>query len=61
MFDGYVKPTCEAFIHYAGPIIIETLYKNEPSDKVCLALKLCTNKKCRLDVKEKPELFNIDF
>lgn len=60
MFDGFVKPTCEAFIHYAGPIIIETLYKKEPSDKVCLAIKLCKDKTCRI-VKEKSELYNIDL
>jgi len=60
LFDGYIKPTCEAFIHYAGPIIIEALYKKEPSDKVCLALGLCTDKNCRI-IKEKAQLYNINL
>ena len=25
MFDNVIKPTCEAFIHFAGPVIIQTL------------------------------------
>jgi len=25
MFDGLVKPTCEAFVHYGGPFIIKGL------------------------------------
>lgn len=28
-FDGLLRPTCEAFIHYAGPVIINSLIKNE--------------------------------
>lgn len=27
LFAGIVKPTCEAFVHYAGPIIIEAYEK----------------------------------
>jgi hypothetical protein len=27
-FDGMLKPTCEAFIHYAGPTIINTVTNN---------------------------------
>lgn len=41
LFDKNVKPTCEAFIHFAGPTIIETLNKKLPSDKVCISLGLC--------------------
>lgn len=29
LFDGIVKPTCEAFVHYAGPIIIDAFLKRE--------------------------------
>lgn len=58
LFDSNIKPTCQAFIHYAGPVIIQTLYKREPSDKVCLALGLCKDKECRI-VKEKAELYDI--
>lgn len=25
LFDGIVRPTCEAFVHYAGPYIIKAL------------------------------------
>lgn len=28
LFTGIVKPACEAFVHYAGPIIIDALIKN---------------------------------
>jgi len=27
LFNGALRPTCEAFVHFAGPIIIETLIK----------------------------------
>jgi hypothetical protein len=27
LFNGAIKPTCEAFVHFAGPIIIETLIR----------------------------------
>lgn len=59
-FDGNVRPTCEAFIHFAGPLIIQTLYQREPSDKVCLALGMCKNKDCRI-VKAKAEEYAIDI
>lgn len=26
-FDGLMKPTCEAFVHYAGPVIIRAITK----------------------------------
>jgi hypothetical protein len=32
MFDGLVKPTCEAFVHYAGPFIIKGILNKENSD-----------------------------
>jgi hypothetical protein len=47
-FDSNLKPTCEAFLHYAGPLIIDTLIKKEPSDKVCLSLGFCNNPQCRI-------------
>lgn len=25
LFDGITKPTCEAFVHYAGPLLIKAL------------------------------------
>lgn len=48
MFDNVIKPTCEAFIHYAGPVIIQTLVNKEPSDKVCIGVGLCQNKECKI-------------
>ena len=27
LFNGALRPTCEAFVHFAGPVIIETLIK----------------------------------
>jgi len=48
LLGDVLKPTCEAFIHYAGPVIIQTLYQKEPSDKVCLALGLCKDKSCKI-------------
>lgn len=60
MFDGDLKPTCEAFVHYAGPVIIQTLYNKEPSDKVCIALGLCKDKTCRI-VKQKAEFYGVDI
>jgi len=59
MFDGNIKPTCQAFIHFGGPVIIDTLYKKEPSDKACLTLGMCKDKNCRI-VKEKALNYNID-
>ena len=58
MFDDNLKPTCQAFIHFAGPIIISTLYKREPSDKVCLTIGLCKDKACRI-VTQKLEEYDI--
>lgn len=59
MFDGNLKPTCQAFTHFAGPVIIDTLYKKEPSDKACFALGMCKNKNCTI-FKQKSALYNID-
>jgi hypothetical protein len=27
LFDGVIRPTCEAFVHYAGPTIISMILK----------------------------------
>ena len=48
LFDDNIKPTCKAFIHFAGPVIIQTLYNKEPSDKVCLSLGICKDKNCKI-------------
>jgi hypothetical protein len=58
LFDGTLKPTCDAFIHFAGPLIVQTLVNKEPSDKVCLALGLCQDKTCRI-IKAKQEEYNL--
>lgn len=47
-FSGLIKPTCEAFVHYAGPFIIDSFVKNEPSDIICLKIGMCNNDKCRI-------------
>lgn len=56
LFDGVVKPTCEAFIHYAGPSIIEAIVKKETSDVTCLKIGFCNNPQCKLN-KRNMELF----
>jgi hypothetical protein len=48
MFTGFVKPACEAFVHYAGPLIIEAYTKGLPADVACIKLNLCADPKCRL-------------
>jgi acyloxyacyl hydrolase len=48
LFDDSIKPTCEAFVHFAGPVIVQTLVEKAPSDKACLALGLCQNKQCHI-------------
>lgn len=47
-------------MHFAGPMIIQTLYKKEPSDKVCLAIGLCKDKNCKI-IKDKAEAYGIDL
>lgn len=51
LFDGIIKPTCEAFVHYAGPFLIKTLLKRENPDRVCLAAGLCKNRDCKISTK----------
>ena len=45
-FDGLVKPTCEAFVHYAGPHIIKGLINKENTDVICHSLGMC--KECKI-------------
>ena len=48
MFDGLVKPTCEAFVHYAGPFIIKGILNKENSDVICHGAGLCKDPKCKV-------------
>ena len=48
MFDGLIKPTCEAFTHYAGPYIIRGLLDKENSDVICHGSGMCKNASCRI-------------
>jgi acyloxyacyl hydrolase len=40
-FDGLVKPTCEAIVHYAGPAIIKGLLNKENTDQICHSSGMC--------------------
>lgn len=51
-----MKPTCEAFIHYAGPSIIEAIVNKENSDVTCLKIGFCKNPECRI-TKKNMEIF----
>lgn len=47
-FDGIVKPSCEAFVHYAGPFIIKAILNRENPDRACLSIGWCKNKECKI-------------
>lgn len=55
LFDATVKPTCEAFIRFAGPSIINAIINKETPDVTCLKIGFCHNPQCRI-VKAKMEL-----
>lgn len=44
LFDGVTKPTCQAFVHYAGPYIIKAILNKENADVACLSIGWCVNK-----------------
>ena len=46
-----VRPTCEAFVHYAGPYIIKALLKKQSADVACLEVGFCQNPECRISAK----------
>jgi acyloxyacyl hydrolase len=48
MFEGLVKPTCEAFVHYAGPHIIKGLISKENADVICHSRGMCQNPQCKI-------------
>ena len=51
LFDGVTRPTCEAFVHYAGPSIIKALLKKENADVACIGIGFCQNPECRISAK----------
>lgn len=48
LFDGLIKPTCEAVVHYLGPHLIKGILNKENSDVICAAAGMCHNPKCRI-------------
>jgi acyloxyacyl hydrolase len=48
LFDGLLKPSCEAFVHYAGPYIIKGLLNKENTDVICHGSGMCKKPECKI-------------
>jgi hypothetical protein len=57
MFDGLIKPTCEAFVHYAGPYLIKGFLNKENTDTICHGSGMCKDPKCKIVDTRDPDDF----